>query len=151
MVFLSICTALYDYVPQSDGELPIREGELVYILEKSTEDEWWKAKKKAPGAEEEEPVGLIPNNYVEEVRGIYIPCVEHIEHDRNPVFFLPDYHAQIHVWVVSMTDGCFNCRPNLFIAQRPCTTTHGKLMRSYPSLKTRRYLFMTRRTLIGLW
>ncbi|MCJ1479241.1 cytoskeletal protein binding protein [Lambiella insularis] len=66
MVFLSICTALYDYVPQGDGELAIHEGELVYILEKSLEDDWWKGKKKAPGQEDEEPVGLIPNNYVEE-------------------------------------------------------------------------------------
>lgn len=68
MVFLSICTALYDYIPQGDGELAIHEGELVYILEKSIEDDWWKGKKKAPGEEDEEPVGLIPNNYVEEVR-----------------------------------------------------------------------------------
>ena len=67
MVFLSICTALYDYVPQSEGELSIQEGEIVYILEKSTEDDWWKAKKKARDEEEEEPMGLIPNNYVEEV------------------------------------------------------------------------------------
>ena len=67
MGFLSICTALYDYAPQSDGELSIEEGELLYILEKSEEDDWWKAKKKAPSEEEEEPVGLIPNNYVEEV------------------------------------------------------------------------------------
>ena len=67
MVFLLICTALYDYVPQSDTELAIHEGELVYVLEKGTEDDWWKAKKKAPGEEEEEPVGLIPNNYVEKV------------------------------------------------------------------------------------
>ena len=68
MVFLSICTALYDYVPQSDNELAIHEGELIYVLEKSTEDDWWKAKKRAPGEEEEEePVGLIPNNYVEKV------------------------------------------------------------------------------------
>ncbi|MCJ1432711.1 cytoskeletal protein binding protein [Xylographa pallens] len=68
MVFLSICTALYDYVPQGEGELAIHEGELVYIVEKSTEDDWWKAKKKAPGEEDEEPVGLIPNNYVEEAQ-----------------------------------------------------------------------------------
>ena len=73
MVFLSICTALYDYTPQAEGELAIREGELVYIIEKSTEDEWWRAKKKAPGEEEEEPVGLIPNNYVEEVRQFGYP------------------------------------------------------------------------------
>ena len=67
MVFLSIATALYDYQPQGENELAIQEGELLYILEKSTEDDWWKAKKRAPDDEEEEPVGLIPSNYVEEV------------------------------------------------------------------------------------
>lgn len=67
MVFLSICTAVYDYAPQGEGELELKEGELVYIIEKSGEDDWWKAKKKAPDDEEDEPVGLIPNNYVEEV------------------------------------------------------------------------------------
>ena len=67
MVFLSICTALYNYAPQSEGELEIKEGELVYILEKSDEDDWWKAKKRATNDEDEEPTGLIPNNYVEEV------------------------------------------------------------------------------------
>ena len=67
MVFISICTALYDYVPQADNELAIHEGELIYVLEKSTEDDWWKAKKRAPSEDEEEPVGLIPYNYVEEV------------------------------------------------------------------------------------
>lgn len=66
MVFLSICTALYDYIPQDDSELAIKQGELIYILEKSAGDDWWKAKKRAPG-EAEEPVGLIPYNYVEEV------------------------------------------------------------------------------------
>ena len=65
MVFLSICTALFDYAPQSEGELALEDGELVYILEK--EDDWWKAKKRAPNDEEEEPVGLLPNIYVEEV------------------------------------------------------------------------------------
>lgn len=67
MAFLSICTALYDYVPQSDTELAIKEGELIYVLEKSAEDDWWKAKKRAPGEADDEPIGLIPNNYVEEV------------------------------------------------------------------------------------
>ena len=67
MVFLTICTALYDYAPQAEGELPLTEGELVYIIEKDTEDDWWKAKKKAPNDEDDEPIGLIPNNYVEEV------------------------------------------------------------------------------------
>ena len=67
MVFLSICTALYDYKPQGDNELAIHEGEIVYVLEKSDEDDWWKAKKRAPSDDDEEPVGLIPNNYVAEV------------------------------------------------------------------------------------
>lgn len=67
MVFISICTALYEYAPQADNELAIQEGELIYVLEKSTEDDWWKAKKRAPSEDEEEPVGLIPYNYVEEV------------------------------------------------------------------------------------
>ncbi|MCJ1464561.1 cytoskeletal protein binding protein [Pseudocyphellaria aurata] len=68
MVFLSLCTAIYDYTPQGDNELAIKEGELVYILEKSAEDDWWKAKKRAPGEAEDEPSGLIPNNYVQEAR-----------------------------------------------------------------------------------
>ena len=68
MVFLSICTALYNYLPQGDNELAIKEGELIYILEKSDDDDWWKAKKKASAGEDEEPTGLIPNNYVDEVR-----------------------------------------------------------------------------------
>lgn len=67
MVFISICTALYDYAPQGDNELAIQEGELIYILEKSSEDDWWKAKKRAPSEDEDEPMGLIPNNYVTEV------------------------------------------------------------------------------------
>ncbi|KAL8849127.1 MAG: hypothetical protein Q9221_005896 [Calogaya cf. arnoldii] len=68
MVFVSICTALYNYVPQGDNELALQEGDLVYVLEKSTEDDWWKAKKKARPDEDEEPTGLIPNNYVEDAR-----------------------------------------------------------------------------------
>ncbi|OAP57144.1 hypothetical protein AYL99_07881 [Fonsecaea erecta] len=65
MGFVAICTAIYDYYPQSAGELEIKEGELLYILEKSVEDDWWKAKKKAVGDDDDEPEGLIPNNYVE--------------------------------------------------------------------------------------
>lgn len=66
-MFISICTALYDYVPQGDNELELKEGDLVYILEKA-EDAWWTAKKKNG----EEPTGLIPNNYIEEVRSMIV-------------------------------------------------------------------------------
>lgn len=67
MGFIGVYQALYDYEPQSEGELVLAEGDLLYILEKSAEDAWWKAKKKAGEDEEEEPEGLIPNTYVEEV------------------------------------------------------------------------------------
>jgi hypothetical protein len=68
MVFLGIYRAIYDYAPQSENELALTEGDLLMVLEKSTEDDWWKAKRKISDEEEEEPEGLIPNNYVEEVR-----------------------------------------------------------------------------------
>ncbi|KAL8697698.1 MAG: hypothetical protein Q9224_002185 [Gallowayella concinna] len=71
MVFVSICTALYNYVPQGENELALDEGDLVYVLEKSTEDDWWKAKKRARPDEDEEPTGLIPNNYVEDARPLH--------------------------------------------------------------------------------
>lgn len=67
MGFLGVYKAIYDYAPQSEGELQITEGDVLYVLEKSTDDDWWKAKKKADAEDDDEPVGLIPNNYIEEV------------------------------------------------------------------------------------
>lgn len=72
MGFLGVYTAIYDYVPAGEGELTINEGDVLYVLEKSTEDDWWKAKKKASAEDEDEPVGLIPNNYIQEVSTYYI-------------------------------------------------------------------------------
>ncbi|KAI9886292.1 MAG: hypothetical protein M1823_001901 [Watsoniomyces obsoletus] len=66
MGFLGVYAALYDYAPQSDQEISFQEGDLLYLLEKSAEDEWWKAKRKRPGHDGEEPVGLIPSTYIEE-------------------------------------------------------------------------------------
>lgn len=68
MGILGVYRAVYDYDPQSSNELEIKEGDLVFVLEKSTTDDWWKAKKRAKDDEDEEPEGLIPNNYIEEVR-----------------------------------------------------------------------------------
>lgn len=72
MGFLGVYRAIYDYNPQGESELAINEGDILYVLEKSVEDDWWKAKKKASGDDDDEPTGLIPNNYVEEVRDIDI-------------------------------------------------------------------------------
>lgn len=68
MGFLGIYKAIYDYEPQVEGELAIFEGDILYILEKSDEDCWWKAKKKAIEIDGDEPVGLVPNNYIEEAQ-----------------------------------------------------------------------------------
>ncbi|CAK3890147.1 Actin cytoskeleton-regulatory complex sla1 [Lecanosticta acicola] len=66
-LFVGVTRALYDYQPQSDEELGIKEGDLLLVLEKSTEDDWWKCKKKATSEDDDEPEGLVPNNYIEEV------------------------------------------------------------------------------------
>ncbi|RKF61462.1 Actin cytoskeleton-regulatory complex protein sla1 [Erysiphe neolycopersici] len=68
MGFLGIYKAIYDYEPQVEGELAIVEGDILYILEKGDEDCWWKAKKKASEIDGDEPVGLVPNNYIEEAQ-----------------------------------------------------------------------------------
>ncbi|KAL1958006.1 hypothetical protein VTO42DRAFT_5218 [Malbranchea cinnamomea] len=70
MGFAGVYTALYDYQPQTENELEIAEGDLLYILDKSSDDGWWKAKKKTVEIDAEEPVGLVPNNYVEEAKPI---------------------------------------------------------------------------------
>lgn len=67
MGFLGVYKAIYDYAPLSEGELQLSEGDLLYVIDKSDDDDWWKAKKAAATEDDEEPVGLIPNNYVEEV------------------------------------------------------------------------------------
>jgi hypothetical protein len=67
MGFLGIYRALYDYSPQAEAELGIAEGDLLYVLDKSNDDDWWKAKKRAGTEEDEEPVGLVPSNYIEKV------------------------------------------------------------------------------------
>lgn len=67
MGFAGIYTAIYDYKPQAENELEVSEGDLLFILDKTSDDGWWKAKKKATDDDEEEPVGLVPNNYIEEV------------------------------------------------------------------------------------
>jgi hypothetical protein len=68
MAFLGVYRAVYDYAPQSDEELEIREGDLLFVLEKSSEDDWWKCRKKAASEDDDEPEGLVASNYVEEAK-----------------------------------------------------------------------------------
>ncbi|KAF9481963.1 hypothetical protein BDN70DRAFT_829987 [Pholiota conissans] len=74
-VYLAILKASYDYEPQSDDEIAIKEDQLLLLVER-VDDEWWKVKIKAP-QESESPIGLVPAAYVEQaehtsvVRALY--------------------------------------------------------------------------------
>ncbi|VEU21134.1 DEKNAAC102064 [Brettanomyces naardenensis] len=63
--FLGIYVALYDYEAQNEEELNLQQDDLLYVLEKSDVDEWWKVKKRVVDADVEEPVGLVPSTYIE--------------------------------------------------------------------------------------
>ncbi|KAI1079404.1 hypothetical protein F5B20DRAFT_162770 [Whalleya microplaca] len=104
MGFLGVCKAIYDYAPQSEGELSISEGDVLYILEKSDEDDWWKAKKKASADDEDEPIGLVPNNYVEEAQpaGLARSLYEYTRQTDEELSFPED--AQLQVFDTSDPD-----------------------------------------------
>ncbi|KAH3681290.1 hypothetical protein WICPIJ_007751 [Wickerhamomyces pijperi] len=64
MSFIGVYKALYDYAPQTDEELTISEGDLLYLIAKSDIDDWWTVKKRSLSSEDE-PTGLVPSNYIE--------------------------------------------------------------------------------------
>lgn len=79
-LYIGVYKALYDYQAQAEEELTIQQDDLLYLLEKLDIDDWWKAKKRVlPAGDEEveEPVGLVPANYIEvapvvkKCRGLY--------------------------------------------------------------------------------
>lgn len=72
MAYVSLCKALYGYTATAEDELTFTEDALLYVVE-AEDPEWWKAKVKSGSGEEEdddEPVGLIPSNYVEEAEPV---------------------------------------------------------------------------------
>lgn len=115
MGFLGVYRAIYDYAPQSEGEVLITEGDLLYLLEQSSEDDWWKVKKKASAEDEDEPVGLVPSNYIEQVSG---------RPSRPGV--LPSLAAVSNGW---------RPRHNPSTARVPSTSTPDRPTRSSPSPK----------------
>ncbi|ODV93486.1 hypothetical protein PACTADRAFT_82805 [Pachysolen tannophilus NRRL Y-2460] len=58
-IFLGVYRALYDYGAQNEEELSIAENDILYLLEKSDVDDWWKVKKSDDSA------GLVPKTYIE--------------------------------------------------------------------------------------
>ncbi|KAK4162127.1 hypothetical protein QBC43DRAFT_336665 [Cladorrhinum sp. PSN259] len=122
MGFIGIYKAVFDYTPHAEGELQISEGDILYVLEKSTDDDWWKAKKKATAEEEEEPEGLIPNNYIEEVkpelkaRAVY----EYTRQTDEELSFPEDAQLDVYDdsdpdWILCGLDGEFGFVPANYI------------------------------------
>lgn len=52
------CVALYDYVPQASGDLPLKAGQVIEILERTETDGWWTGR--IDGEQ-----GIFPGNYVQ--------------------------------------------------------------------------------------
>ena len=82
--YLAVLKASYDYQPQSDEEIAIKEDQLLFLLQKTDQEyvcldiyqpseadcivpSWWKVKIKGESQEEESPSGLVPAAYVEQV------------------------------------------------------------------------------------
>jgi hypothetical protein len=82
--YLAVLKASYDYEPQSDEEIAIKEDQLLFLLHKTDQEyvrleayqrseadrivpSWWKVKIKGESQEEESPSGLVPAAYVEQV------------------------------------------------------------------------------------
>ncbi|KAL6927875.1 hypothetical protein ACO0SA_004498 [Hanseniaspora valbyensis] len=71
-IFKGLYKAIYNYdpLPENAGEeLQLNENDILYLLDdKPSEDEgWWLTKKRMVGADLEEPTGLVPNNYLEDI------------------------------------------------------------------------------------
>ncbi|KAJ1333737.1 actin cytoskeleton-regulatory complex protein SLA1 [Microdochium nivale] len=122
MGFLGVFRAIYDYAPQSEGELQLTEGDVLYVIEKSTDDDWWKAKKKADAEDDDEPLGLIPNNYVEEVKpvGQARSLYEYTRQTDEELSFPEDAQLQVfdatdEDWVLVAYEGEFGFAPANYI------------------------------------
>ncbi|KAH9956652.1 hypothetical protein BGW80DRAFT_250120 [Lactifluus volemus] len=61
--YIAVLKASYDYVPQSEDEIEIKEDQLLLLVEK-TDDDWWKAK---PMGVSDVQGGLVPSAYVDSV------------------------------------------------------------------------------------
>ncbi|GAV55791.1 hypothetical protein ZYGR_0AY01840 [Zygosaccharomyces rouxii] len=125
-VFIGVVKALYDYEPQTDEELAIKEDDILYLLEKSDIDEWWTVKKRVIGLDAEEPTGLVPSNYVEPANVIgTVRAVYDYEEAQNPdeeitfleneLFDLFDDQDQDWLLVQSKSSGAYGFIPGNYV------------------------------------
>lgn len=67
--YLALLKAVYDYAATSEDELSIKEEGLYFLLDNSDPD-WHKVRAKSD--DDDEPVGLVPAAYLEEVEPISV-------------------------------------------------------------------------------
>ncbi|PLW16874.1 hypothetical protein PCANC_09449 [Puccinia coronata f. sp. avenae] len=53
-------TALYDFEAQGDDELTVEEGDRLFVLDDTSDDDWWKCAMQSDGKE-----GVVPASYIE--------------------------------------------------------------------------------------
>lgn len=102
-MYLAILKASYDYEPQSEDEIDIKENQLLLLIERVDEESvllrysslpfheqslrWWKVKVKGTSQDIDNPIGLVPAAYVEQVNHIlHRISYEHVSnynHRRN--------------------------------------------------------------------
>ncbi|KAF5093709.1 hypothetical protein D0Z00_003917 [Geotrichum galactomycetum] len=109
-VFIGVYRALYPYTAQTNEELTISQNDLLYLLEKSSTDDWWKVKKKIPGSNVEEPSGLVPNNYIQ-------PNSEELSFGEGQI--LNTYDASDTDWVLVGFNDQYGFVPGNYIDRSP--------------------------------
>ncbi|KAG7449383.1 uncharacterized protein BT62DRAFT_1002954 [Guyanagaster necrorhizus] len=62
--YLAVLKAAYDYTPQSEDEIEIKEDQILFLKER-VDDDWWKVKVRGSSQDDDSPVGLVPAAYVE--------------------------------------------------------------------------------------
>ncbi|RFU33373.1 hypothetical protein B7463_g2967, partial [Scytalidium lignicola] len=147
MGFLGVYKAIYDYSPNGEGELEIKEGNILYVLEKSGDDGWWKAKKKAAGDDDDEPVGLIPNNYIEEAQPMHKAraLYDYTRQTDEELSFKEDSQLEVFDssdpdWILVGLDGEYGFAPANYIEvqERSATPAAAPAPSAPPSLPQRR-------------
>lgn len=126
MAFVAVVRAVYDYAPQSDEELEIKDGDLLFVLEKDSDDDWWKCKKKAASEDEDEPEGLVPNNYVEEVKPTHPAkaLYDYTKQTDEELSFQEGAQLQVYDqtdpdWTLVGKDGAYGFVPAIYIEHLP--------------------------------
>ncbi|KAF5114796.1 hypothetical protein DV454_002742 [Geotrichum candidum] len=119
-VFIGVYKALYPYTAQTNEELTIGPNDLLYLLEKSSTDDWWKVKKKIPGSNVEEPSGLVPNNYIQ-------PNAEELSFNEGQIF--DTYDPSDTEWVLVGFNDQYGFVPGNYIDRSPQNSSATRVAR----------------------